>query len=142
MRLPLSFSLLLLAFLVLVGCAQDDKFALVTEGAAITVDDGANEKTGGTAHDPNGDVDKDGIPNGEDDDDDNDGIPDDEDLDDDGDGVDDDDKEKGGKKATICHVPNGNPDNAHTLKVGTAAKIAHHFHHDDYDGECDGRDLD
>ena len=40
------------------------------------------------------------------------------------------------KKTTICHVPPGNPANAHTLCVGNAAVRAHLSHHDDYLGPC------
>lgn len=43
----------------------------------------------------------------------------------------------GGKaeKVAICHVPPGNPANAHTITVGTAAVEAH-FAHGDYSGPC------
>jgi hypothetical protein len=40
-------------------------------------------------------------------------------------------------KVTICHVPPGNPDNAHTIVVGAAA-VAAHLAHGDFEGECDG----
>jgi hypothetical protein len=40
------------------------------------------------------------------------------------------------KKTTICHVPPGNPANAHTLCIGNAAVKAHLSHHDDYLGPC------
>ncbi|HEY0707390.1 MAG TPA: hypothetical protein VGG33_11370 [Polyangia bacterium] len=40
------------------------------------------------------------------------------------------------KKTTICHVPPGNPANAHTLCIGNAAVHAHLTHHDDYLGPC------
>ncbi|MGH7550971.1 MAG: carboxypeptidase-like regulatory domain-containing protein [Gemmatimonadota bacterium] len=40
-------------------------------------------------------------------------------------------------KVTICHVPPGNPDNAHTLVVGAPAVPAH-LNHGDFEGECDG----
>ena len=39
------------------------------------------------------------------------------------------------KKRTICHIPPGNPANAHTLCVGTAAVPAH-LQHGDTLGEC------
>lgn len=39
------------------------------------------------------------------------------------------------KKTTICHVPPGNPDNAHTLCVGNAAVRAH-VDHGDSIGAC------
>jgi hypothetical protein len=40
------------------------------------------------------------------------------------------------KKTTICHVPPGNPANAHTLCIGNAAVPAHLEHHPDYLGPC------
>jgi uncharacterized membrane protein YgcG len=40
------------------------------------------------------------------------------------------------KKTTICHIPPGNPDNAHTLCVGNAAVKAHVEHHGDTLGPC------
>lgn len=40
---------------------------------------------------------------------------------------------------TICHVPPGNPDNAHTIVVGAPAVDAH-LAHGDFEGECDGED--
>ena len=40
------------------------------------------------------------------------------------------------KKTTICHIPPGNPDNAHTLCVGNAAVAAHVEHHGDALGPC------
>lgn len=41
------------------------------------------------------------------------------------------------KKTTICHVPPGNPANAHTLCIGNPA-VPHHLknHHGDYVGAC------
>lgn len=39
------------------------------------------------------------------------------------------------KKTTICHVPPGNPANAHTLCVGTPSVEAH-LAHGDYLGVC------
>jgi len=40
-------------------------------------------------------------------------------------------KSKGGdKQLTICHLPPGNPSNAHTLRVGSAAWPAHQAHGD------------
>lgn len=42
-------------------------------------------------------------------------------------------------QVTICHVPPGNPDNAHTIVVGAAAVNAH-LAHGDFEGECDGDD--
>jgi len=40
------------------------------------------------------------------------------------------------KKTTICHIPPGNPANAHTLCVGNAAVPAHLKHHGDHVGPC------
>jgi hypothetical protein len=40
------------------------------------------------------------------------------------------------KKTTICHVPPGNPANAHTLCIGNAAVAAHLRNHSDYLGPC------
>lgn len=40
------------------------------------------------------------------------------------------------KKTTICHVPPGNPANAHTICVGNAAVPHHLRNHDDYLGPC------
>jgi hypothetical protein len=39
-------------------------------------------------------------------------------------------------KVLICHVPPGNPDNAHTICVGQAAVKAHLRNHPDYLGAC------
>jgi hypothetical protein len=41
-----------------------------------------------------------------------------------------------GGKTTICHVPPGNPDNAHTITIGNSAVEAHFRNHDDYCGPC------
>lgn len=43
----------------------------------------------------------------------------------------------GVEKVTICHIPPGNPDNAHTIVVGAPAVPAH-LDHGDSLGECDG----
>jgi hypothetical protein len=40
-----------------------------------------------------------------------------------------------GKKVTICHVPRGNPANAHTISVCEAA-VSAHLHHGDVLGTC------
>jgi len=40
------------------------------------------------------------------------------------------------KKTTICHIPPGNPANAHTLCVGNAAVPAHVRNHGDTVGPC------
>lgn len=42
-------------------------------------------------------------------------------------------------QVTICHIPPGNPDNAHTIVVGAPAVDAH-LAHGDFEGECDGDD--
>jgi hypothetical protein len=41
---------------------------------------------------------------------------------------------------TICHVPPGNPANAHTLVVGGPAWNGHRHHRGDYLGACQGQD--
>ena len=40
------------------------------------------------------------------------------------------------KKTTICHIPPGNPANAHTICVGNPAVAAHLRNHGDYLGVC------
>jgi len=40
------------------------------------------------------------------------------------------------KKTTICHIPPGNPANAHTLCIGTRAVKHHLQNHGDYLGPC------
>jgi len=40
------------------------------------------------------------------------------------------------KKTTICHIPPGNPANAHTLCIGNAGVPAHLRNHGDYLGVC------
>jgi hypothetical protein len=45
------------------------------------------------------------------------------------------------KKTTICHIPPGNPDNAHTICVGNAAVPAH-LDHGDFLGTCSCADVD
>jgi hypothetical protein len=43
------------------------------------------------------------------------------------------------EKVTICHVPPGNPENAHTITVGFPAVEAHFANHEgDHLGACDG----
>lgn len=44
------------------------------------------------------------------------------------------------QKVTLCHIPPGNPDNAHTITVGSPAVAAHLAHGDD-EGPCDGQAL-
>jgi len=55
----------------------------------------------------------------------------------------DDDEDDHGKKdkVTICHIPPGNPDNAHTINVSGNAKNAH-LAHGDTSGECPDNDDD
>ena len=46
---------------------------------------------------------------------------------------------EGQEKFTICHVPPGNPENAHTITVAFPALVAHMVNHGgDSFGECDG----
>ena len=45
-------------------------------------------------------------------------------------------RDKGGRKITICHVPPGEPENAHTIRVSIHALPAHMGHHEDYLGSC------
>ena len=40
------------------------------------------------------------------------------------------------KKTTICHIPPGNPANAHTLCIGNPGVPAHLRNHGDYLGPC------
>jgi len=41
------------------------------------------------------------------------------------------------KKVLICHIPPGNPENAHTICVGAPAVAPHQEHHGDLLGACD-----
>jgi hypothetical protein len=41
------------------------------------------------------------------------------------------------KKELVCHIPPGNPDNAHTICIGIPAVAAHQAHHGDPVGACD-----
>jgi hypothetical protein len=45
--------------------------------------------------------------------------------------------QSGQEKVNICHIPPGNPDNAHTIVVGAPAVPAHLAHGDEL-GECGG----
>ena len=47
-----------------------------------------------------------------------------------------DDDDDDSNKVCICHIPPGNPDNAHTICIGEAAVPAHLNNHGDYLGEC------
>jgi hypothetical protein len=40
-------------------------------------------------------------------------------------------------KVDICHIPPGNPENAHTINVSVNA-IQAHLDHGDFIGSCDG----
>jgi hypothetical protein len=42
----------------------------------------------------------------------------------------------GVEKVTICHIPPGNPENAHTITVGEPAVAAHVEEHGDTIGAC------
>jgi hypothetical protein len=44
-------------------------------------------------------------------------------------------KDPGQRKVTICHIPNGNPANAHEITVGESA-VAAHIIHGDTIGPC------
>lgn len=44
---------------------------------------------------------------------------------------------KNKKKVIICHVPPGNPENAHTISISKNALHTHLTHHPDYDGPCE-----
>lgn len=43
-----------------------------------------------------------------------------------------------GHKTVMCHVPPGNPDNAHTIAVGSPAAARAHIAHGDTKGSCNG----
>ena len=43
------------------------------------------------------------------------------------------------ERVTLCHIPPGNPANAHTITVGSSA-VAAHLAHGDYLGECQAGD--
>lgn len=45
----------------------------------------------------------------------------------------------GGSRFAICHIPPGNPSNAHTICVGSQSAVdAHLTHHGDTEGPCEG----
>jgi hypothetical protein len=44
--------------------------------------------------------------------------------------------DNGDGKVTICHIPPGNPENAHTISVGASA-VAAHLAHGDTLGPCE-----
>ncbi|WP_457651835.1 hypothetical protein [Rhodocaloribacter sp.] len=105
-------------------------------------DDGDDDHDSGECGDDDDDHDDGDHDDGDDDHDDGD---DDHDDDDDGDDDDDDDDDCGGdeeedddggeNKVTICHIPPGNADNAHTIIIGEPAVDAH-LAHGDYVGVC------
>ena len=41
-----------------------------------------------------------------------------------------------GHKIAICHIPPGNPDNAHTIVISKNAAQTHFDHHGDFEGIC------
>jgi vacuolar-type H+-ATPase subunit E/Vma4 len=45
------------------------------------------------------------------------------------------------EKVTICHIPPGNPANAHTITVGSPAVRAHEAHGDLVDGSCESEEF-
>ena len=54
---------------------------------------------------------------------------------------DDDDDNHGSQKIKICHIPPGNPNNAHTITISKSAWDAHKTH-GDYKGKCNNDDDD
>jgi len=46
----------------------------------------------------------------------------------------------GSEKVTICHIPPGNPANAHTITVGSPA-VSAHMAHGDLEGSCGSGDI-
>lgn len=40
-------------------------------------------------------------------------------------------------KIVVCHVPPGNPENRHTIRIGEPAWNAHHSNHNDFLGTCE-----
>ena len=46
------------------------------------------------------------------------------------------DNDKDQNKVTICHIPPGNPENAHTITVGESAVLTHVAKHGDTIGPC------
>lgn len=46
----------------------------------------------------------------------------------------------GGESVVVCHIPPGNPDNAHTIAVGPGA-VAAHLIHGDTEGPCGEGDV-
>ncbi|MCW5807661.1 MAG: hypothetical protein KIT31_35225 [Deltaproteobacteria bacterium] len=44
------------------------------------------------------------------------------------------------KKVLVCHIPPGNPANAHEICVGAPAVAAHQAQHGDATGPCPGGD--
>ncbi len=44
--------------------------------------------------------------------------------------------DSGNEKVTICHIPPGNPENAHSITISENAVAAHIANHGDYIGRC------
>jgi hypothetical protein len=44
------------------------------------------------------------------------------------------------KKVLVCHIPPGNPENAHNICISKNALQTHVDHHEDYLGECRSED--
>jgi hypothetical protein len=65
-----------------------------------------------------------------------------EDDDDDNDDGNDDGNDDDGEKVTICHIPPGNPANAHTITVGESAVLTHMVKHGDTIGPCSDDPVD
>jgi hypothetical protein len=63
------------------------------------------------------------------------GIPDDPPPTDGGCPLEEEEEDGDDSKTTLCHVPRGNPGNAHTIRVGAPA-VAAHLRHGDYLGPC------
>jgi hypothetical protein len=42
------------------------------------------------------------------------------------------------EKVTICHIPPGNPENAHTITISINALQTHLDQHGDFVGDCEG----
>ena len=50
--------------------------------------------------------------------------------------------EAGNAKVEVCHIPPGNPDNFHTIKISENALSAHFNNHGDLGGPCDANCAD
>ena len=49
-------------------------------------------------------------------------------------------EDEGSEKVKICHIPPGNPENAHTIDIDSSS-VEEHLAHGDYEGECDDEDI-